>query len=1412
MRLLALLALLCLQDARDQLAAIDRDAPTLRRTLQHGELLERLNRLAQSTADQAVQVELAARIATLTGEAELLLKLGPLAELRSQPIAELVRALASQTSNAQQDVALARLCFFHHLQSQGEAALGRARDRSPELKHETDRLLAESRHEPIPAAGYDRYRGAWLDQQRAERARSLDALLEALAALPLDVRWPLRPTSDTSSLDEFTRLGADGPAFLRKAAARVRDSLQADYEEVRRWRSSYSVKSTLQPKLLAKRDEMAQPRREALELIARYEKPEQPAVDQYRSRLETLHQEYQSLVSSDRHVFDRIPEAQAHALLESIAAREAALARVHRFLEQYDAPGLEPAAINAPATAAVSRQHLLPGREQSSLEDVLWLLLKQRAGQWNDVITRSTELLAKRAALTPWEVMLAEELRDAAVLCFNASCATSLDHEERRFIDRLNEYRAALGLPMLQIDERCVVAARKHSEEMVELGYFGHISPLARNRTPTDRVRLEGFAGGVGENCLKGSADGVGAFEGWYHSPGHHRNLIGGGPQVGVGATADHAMWTHVVGGSDLAWRIVHRDLEPARRVELELAARALAGAMQRPRRKHDQERARARAEDVPEPEVVASQRLEQARAQATLLLPDVLAPIAEIGFSAANDARADDREAAPSLLAFVANAPVDNAWRPLRLAAVAALINCLEDWVPVEVRKRAFHELGPLVDRTFGYQPDSEKPLRIDSLKQLRQYWQDQASLTFGGRSAASDVVPAVPVGRVGDGPSLSAPRKVLTSKERLKLARQFGGSAETEQAVERGLGFLSRVQDEDGAWRARSFPSLGAQFRNRNDAGIGNAEWEVAMTGLSLLAFITAGNTTHQGNYASVVERGSSFLLGRMSDYGRFETTASHYMYNHAIATQALCELYAYTADPYVGIGAQLAVDYLMYAQHSESGGWRYSANEYGDTSVTGWVILALNAAHKAGLDVAGFHGALRFLDHVTEPTYHRVGYQSPADDGTRRDRLGSVAMVGRLFLGVKKTDARLLYPARRLKSHLPRRGEEDFYYYYYGTLAMFQMGAEFWDAWNAALMPVLLQTQESDPKSPWFGAWPLMGEFAGTGGRIFQTALGVLMLTTYYRYDRALEPRIYAFTGDLQKEVAPYLAALRAETDPIAHAVTRRKLVDKFGSALPPLLIALLQKQGEPDAVRSELAELLYECALPEHEGAIMSLLPAAGSDHVLEMMLRTLDQICSARSIPSIVSQLGHANATVRSYAAHALGKIADPAAVAPLSERLAVEADAGCKAAITTALGRIATRETIATVVNDALPQAAPGRLRVLEALEVFEQHGLAKMLLATRAADPALYQRCLAAIRADLEAAAVPLLLLLLESKELEVRTAANKLVRAVALVELPFTPTASPEERKKQLAQWQAFWAARADEFGAKPPQRPGR
>jgi uncharacterized protein YkwD len=1350
-------------------AALEARVDAQRKALDHDELLTAYRELEAGLRGTTLAARATQRIALLSIEKTLLEKAGALAALRERPAEAVVAALAAGPNTAEEELALARFCLLCERTGAFEDALARARDGDPDLKSETDRLLAQARGEPVPRGGYHRYRGAWLALDERDRRQALDAAREQLAALGID----------------GARLPTDAepaPDALRAAAARVRESLAADYDAVRGWLPSYARQDALRRQILAHLAALAPPRKTALELLARYDKAEQGEVDALRAQLEKGWQEYLRLRERDRITWERTSERDARALVQRIEAREAALAAAHRFLEKFAPPGL-PAAAIAPAHGAdVASRHVLPGREQSGLEDVLWLLARQRAGMILDALARASELLRQPEALTPYEAYLAQDIRDTAIETLNERMALSLDVEERRFAQRLNDYRRALGLAPFELEERLDVAARKHSQEMVDLGYFGHISPVARNRSPSDRVRLEGYSGGVGENCLAGQVDGVGAFEGWYRSPGHHRNLVSGGIHLGVGATGDHAMWTMVCGGADLTWRNLHRDLAPEERDRFAALAERLAGALRAPP-----------GNDAARAAVAGLLR------EANAALPDLLPFVARIAFAAANAPRDPAHAAVPALLDVIAQAEVGPDWRPLQIAAIAAAIDYLGAGASLEGRRQAQRLVERHAGRSLAYDPLGADAARRDAARALRRHWEDDAQWRFRRADAPPPTAAAIP-GRIGDGPSLKAPLKALTRRQRLSLAKRFGGGSPTEQAVDRGLAFLARVQDDDGGWRARSFLLRSPRFDART-GGPGNAEWEVAMTGLALLAFASAGHTPSQGDHADAVRRGAAFLLQRIVDYGRFETTSTHYMYTHAIATQALCELYSLTADPHIGTGAQLAVDFLMFAQHEESGGWRYEANERADTSVTGWVVLALHAAHKARLDVAGFRGAQQFFDSVTAPGYYMVGYMSPTDHGTQNPRLASVGMVSRLFLGGRKDDPRVVLHAWRLRNNTPTPADPDFYHWYYATLGMFQVGGAFWNAWNEGLKSTLLALQDADQESPYAGSWPPDRHHGGTGGRLYATALGVLMLTTYYRYDREAKTKVVPFTGDLRAAVAPYLEAMRTATDDRQRDLAGMKLLDELGTSSAPTLIGMAADPQAERNLRRFAAGLLAQACEPRHEAALHELLTA--NDHVVvERAMRALASVASVQSVPLLCRQLDHGDRDVRAFAARTLGRLGDAQAVAPLGARLEREGDRWCQDEMRAALRRLAHRRSMTVIVKAAIGADAAGLLAVLDGLDLLDQNGLAERIAALEGPEARLYRRVLEAVARHRQGAAVPVLLALLESDNLETRAEAFKLLVALTGRGFDYAAEADPSARAAALARWQGWWREHVGEF----------
>jgi len=122
---------------------------------------------------------------------------------------------------------------------------------------------------------------------------------------------------------------------------------------------------------------------------------------------------------------------------------------------------------------------------------------------------------------------------------YNRTGLFSLDDQERIVLELNNDYRWMLGRRVMEADERLIRAARDHSEEMEELGYFSHSSPRPENSSPGKRARKRGYPGGGAEN-IAGSGSGRGAFNAWYNSSGHHRNMLGRHAQIGIGRGGEH--------------------------------------------------------------------------------------------------------------------------------------------------------------------------------------------------------------------------------------------------------------------------------------------------------------------------------------------------------------------------------------------------------------------------------------------------------------------------------------------------------------------------------------------------------------------------------------------------------------------------------------------------------------------------------------------------------------------------------------------------------------------------------------------------------------------------------------------------------------------------------------------------------
>jgi hypothetical protein len=125
-----------------------------------------------------------------------------------------------------------------------------------------------------------------------------------------------------------------------------------------------------------------------------------------------------------------------------------------------------------------------------------------------------------------------------AVLTANERLVGKIDHEEAQGILACNLTRILLGLNPCAIDLKLVEAARGHSHDMETLKFFSHESPVAGKKTPWDRAKLAGTSASA-ENIFVGNMSGKVANEAWFHSPGHHKNMLADHVRIGIGRSGN---------------------------------------------------------------------------------------------------------------------------------------------------------------------------------------------------------------------------------------------------------------------------------------------------------------------------------------------------------------------------------------------------------------------------------------------------------------------------------------------------------------------------------------------------------------------------------------------------------------------------------------------------------------------------------------------------------------------------------------------------------------------------------------------------------------------------------------------------------------------------------------------------------
>ena len=281
-----------------------------------------------------------------------------------------------------------------------------------------------------------------------------------------------------------------------------------------------------------------------------------------------------------------------------------------------------------------------------------------------------------------------------------------------------------------------------------------------------------------------------------------------------------------------------------------------------------------------------------------------------------------------------------------------------------------------------------------------------------------------------------------------------------ETQAAVDRGLAFLAAAQLEDGSF------------------GTGGYARDVAICGLSGMAFMSGGSTPGRGPYGAHLEKCIDFILANTGDSGFIYVpgaTSHGPMYGHGFASLFLSECYGMTMRPDIRDKLSKAITLITQTQNKE-GGWRYQPRRHeADISVTVCQVMALRAARNAGLFVP---------TEVIDNSIQYVKRCQNADGGFMYMAQGGLSAFPRSAAGIVALYSAGIYEGPEIErgleyltkpEHFPREGQalrESHYFYghYYAIQAMWHAGGEHWTRWYPAIRGELLhRVKDSDD-----GAW--------------------------------------------------------------------------------------------------------------------------------------------------------------------------------------------------------------------------------------------------------------------------------------------------------------------------------------------------
>ena len=391
-------------------------------------------------------------------------------------------------------------------------------------------------------------------------------------------------------------------------------------------------------------------------------------------------------------------------------------------------------------------------------------------------------------------------------------------------------------------------------------------------------------------------------------------------------------------------------------------------------------------------------------------------------------------------------------------------------------------------------------------------------------------------------------------------------GGSKASEDAVDAALRWFKKHQSPNGMWHPERYFENCVDGRKCEPGKMEGDTAHVAITAYAVLCYLGAGYDHISPNkYRSTVKKGLDWLVQEQKANGLFGNrnyehaiAAMAVIEAYAMTSDATLKSPSQrsidallarqnTSDIEFVAGQDAKSRQVAGAKASPSKGtplgWNYTTPvSRNDASVTGWCVMALKNGVAAGLNVGrGIEGSKAYLEKawraanaedVLSPkgglkykkwqdlgtgdvsrfpyTWHTGLEVIPKDGvdstqgGTHRS-LAPVGLVCGVFLGRSAGDILMETLANYvMREQMPQGYPCNTYYMYYNTMAIFQVGGERWQTWNAKVRDMLVDAQRRSTDC-FDGSWDWEGtQFHGyESGRTLSTAYNTLCLEVYYRY---------------------------------------------------------------------------------------------------------------------------------------------------------------------------------------------------------------------------------------------------------------------------------------------------------------------